>query len=436
MIQVKLPFFVKEICRRLKSSGYEAYIVGGTIRDLIIDRDNSDFDIATNALPNEIASVFPKARPYGAFGTMFLMVEGTKVEITPFRDDAPGRKPDYKFGGTIYTDLARRDFTINSIAYDPDECKLIDPFNGCEDLNNGIIRCTGSLQRIWEDPLRAIRAPRFQAQLGFYIESSTLYALKAHTHELKSISSERIRDELVKLLIGDFCFDGLVTLVLTDLMEHIIPELVEGIGIMHFNKPMDVLEHNLIACKTTKKTLPLRLAALLHDVAKPRTAVSGEKGLVFPNHHIESAKLAQNILQRLRFDKKIIKKVVSLIGNHMFYYSPNSPLYDARKLVSKVGWDNIYDLIELRVADRIASGFTTAYGPGLIKLMSDLQILKDENMDYKIKDLAVTGQDIIDKFGFTPGPRVGRVLEKLLELVIVNPKLNNKEKLLDLAKNI
>ena len=127
-------------------------------------------------------------------------------------------------------------------------------------------------------------------------------------------------------------------------------------------------------------------------MAKPRTAVSGEKGLVFPNHHIESAKLAQNILQRLRFDKKIIKKVVSLIGNHMFYYSPNSPLYDARKLVSKVGWDNIYDLIELRVADRIASGFTTAYGPGLIKLMSDLQILKDENMDYKIKDLAVTAK--------------------------------------------
>ncbi|HHY71174.1 MAG TPA: HD domain-containing protein, partial [Thermoanaerobacterales bacterium] len=363
------------------------------------------------------------------------IVDGTKVEITPFRNDAPGRKPDYTFGGSIYTDLARRDFTINSIAYDPIADELIDPFQGQEDIKKGIIRCTGSTERIWEDPLRAMRAARFQAQLGFSIEASTLYALKAQAQDLKEISQERIRDELIKLITGDYCFDGLVTLVVTGLMEYISPELMVGMGLIHYNKPMDVLEHNLVACKIIRNTLPLRLAALLHDVGKPQTAVSGKKGLEFPNHHTDSADLAQKILRRLRFDNKTIKKVSLLIKHHMFYYSPNSPVSHARKLISKVGWDNVYDLIDLRVADRIASGFDAVYCPGLKKLINDLEILKDEHSDYQIKDLAITGQDIIDQLGFLPGPRIGQILKKLLELVMENPELNTKDELLDIAKN-
>jgi tRNA nucleotidyltransferase (CCA-adding enzyme) len=434
MVHINLPFFIKDICNQLKASGFQAYIVGGTIRDLIMSRQNSDFDIATSALPNEIASVFPKAKPYGNFGTMLVIADGTKAEITPFRDDAPGRKPDYTFGGSIYTDLARRDFTINSIAYDSIAGELIDPFRGREDIEKCIIRCTGSTERIWEDPLRAMRAARFQAQLGFSIEASTLYALKARAQDLKRISQERMRDELIKLITGDYCFDGLVTLVVTGLMEYIIPELVAGMGMMHYNKPLDVLEHNLVACKIIRNILPLRLVALLHDVGKPQTAVSEKKGLEFPDHHIESAILAENILQRLRFDKKTIKKVVLLIKNHMFYYSPKSPVSHARKLISKVGWDNIYDLIDLRVADRIASGFDRIYCPGLKKLITDLEILKDEHSDYQIKDLAVTGQDIIDQLGFLPGPRIGQLLERLLKVVIENPELNNKAQLLDIVK--
>ncbi|HHV17682.1 MAG TPA: HD domain-containing protein [Thermoanaerobacterales bacterium] len=436
MFHMNLPFFIEDICKKLKASGFKAYIVGGAIRDLIMDSENFDFDIATNALPNEISSVFPKAKPYGNFGTMLVIANGTKVEITPFRDDAPGRKPDYTFGGSIYTDLARRDFTINSIAYDPISDELIDPHRGMEDIKKGVIRCTGTTERIWEDPLRAMRAARFQAQLGFSIESSTLYALKAQSQALKEVSKERIRDELIKLLTGDYCFDGLVTLVITELMEYIIPELMLGMGMMHYNKPFDVLHHNLVACKIIRNTLPLRLAALLHDVAKPKTAISGKKGLEFPNHHIESASLAHNILRRLRFDNKTIKKVVVLIQNHMFYYSPNTPTSHARRLISKIGWDNIYDLIDLRVADRIASGFDRVYCPGLKKLINDLEILKDEHSDYQIKDLAVTGQDIIEQLGFLPGPRVGYILEKLLDAVIENPQLNNKTKLLNIAKEV
>lgn len=435
MSDIILPSFIKDICNQLNTSGYKAYVVGGTIRDLLINRPGSDFDIATSALPHEIAAVFPKAKSYGNFGTMLVIADKTKVEITPFRDDAPGRKPEYTFGGNIYTDIARRDFTINSIAYDPIANELLDPFRGLQDIEKGLIRCTGSTERIWEDPLRAMRAARFQAQLGFSIEASTLYALKARAQDLKGISRERIRDELTKLITGDYCFDGLVTLVVTNLMEYIIPELMTGIGMMHYNKPFDVLEHNLVACKIIRNTLPLRLAALLHDVGKPQAAVSGKKGLEFPNHHIKSAILAQDILQRLRFDKKTMKKAALLIGNHMFYYSPDSPVSHARKLISKIGWDNIYDLIELRAADRIASGFDKIHSPGLKRLITDLEILKDEHSDYQLKDLAITGQDIIKQLGFPPGPKIGQVLEKLLDVIIENPELNDRATLLNIAKD-
>jgi len=182
--------------------------------------------------------------------------------------------------------------------------------------------------------------------------------------------------------------------------------------------------------------LPLRIAALLHDVGKPEAAVKTEKGLTFPDHHIKSAIMAESILRRLRFETKTIRKVVLLISNHMFYYSPDSPVSHLRKLISKVGWDNIYDLIDLRAADRIASGFDRISSPGLKKLISDLEILKNEKSDYLIKDLAVCGQDIIDELGIAPGPKVGQLLKKLLELVLENPKLNSKEKLLEIAKKI
>ncbi len=435
MIQMSMPSAIKKICNKLRASGFEAYVVGGTIRDLIMNRQNSDFDIATSAFPNEIKSVFPNAKPYGNFGTMLVIADGLKVEITPFRNDAPGRKPDYVFGGSIYTDLARRDFTINSIAYDPIDDELIDPFDGIKDIKKGVIKCTGSTRRIWEDPLRAMRAARFQAQLGFSIDASTLYALKSHAKELTGVSQERIRDELTRILTADYNFDGLVTLVITDLMNYIIPELMAGMGVMHSNKPVDVLEHNLIACKVIRNTLPLRLAALLHDISKPETAVNCEEGLRFPKHQIESAAAAREILQRLRFDNKTIKKVILLIENHMFFYTENSSLADARRLISKVGWENIYNLIDLRVADKIASGFDRVYSPGLKKLIMDIEIIKNEQCgDYQIKDLAVTGEDVMSELGISPGPQVGQILNILLDKVIENPSLNNKAALLEIAK--
>ncbi|MDI3481742.1 MAG: hypothetical protein PWQ97_1397 [Tepidanaerobacteraceae bacterium] len=460
IFHLELPSSVKEICEKLNAAGFKAYVVGGAVRDLILGRKNFDYDIATDALPHDIASVFPEAIPYGNFGTMLVLREKPfglmesknkelngcknndshhddmlKIEITPFRNDAPGRKPHYTFGGTIYSDLARRDFTINSIAYDIISGEFIDPFGGVKDIKAKLIKCTGSTKRIWEDPLRAIRAARFQAQLGFYIESSTFYALKAQAPELANISRERIRDELSKLITGDHAFDGLVTLVVTGLMEHIIPELMDGMGMMHFNKPVDVLEHNLVACSIVRNALQLRLAALLHDVAKPITAIHGEKGLEFPGHHSASSRLAEKILSRLRFDKKTTKKVVLLIEYHMFHYTPESPISDARRIISKVGWENIYDLIDLRVADRLASGFEMAIGKGLKKLLHDLDVLKSEHSDYKVKDLAVNGTDISRELGIPPGKKIGDILKYLLEKVIEDPNINNKETLLQIARD-
>lgn len=429
------PHFIIEICRQLNLSGFKAFLVGGALRDAIMQRPCKDFDIATSALPNEIKSVFPDAKAYGSFGTMLVVRNGLKVEITPFRDDAPGRKPDYTFGGNIYTDLARRDFTINSMAFDPIENNFIDPFEGRKDIKLKTIKCTRSTKRLWEDPLRAMRAARFQAQLGFKIEPSTLYSLKANSSQLASISKERIRDELIKLITGKHAYNGLVTLILTNLMNYIIPELIDGMGMMHYNKPVDVLEHNLIACQVVKNTPSLKLAALLHDIGKPYCAVKKEKGLTFPDHHIKSVDIAFNVLKNLKLDKKILQKVCLLIRYHMFFYTPKSPIYDARKLISKVGWENIYDLIEIRKADRIASGFESAIGEGLKKLINDLQLLKRENSDYKIKDLAISGDDIVKYLKINPGPQIGIVLEFLLDKVIKDPKLNLKNELLNLAKD-
>ena len=429
-----IPSFIIDICETLNKHGFESYLVGGALRDMLMGRKTSDYDLATNALPHEISTVFPRAKAYGEFGTMLIVTRNNIVEITPFRDDAPGRKPNYSFGGSIYSDLARRDFTINSIAYDPLTEELIDPYGGQRDIKAKVIRCTGSTKRIWEDPLRAMRAARFQAQLGFSIESQTLYSLKAEAQGLTTISPERIRDELSKTITGDYVFDGLVTLIITGLMEYIIPELLEGMGVMHYNKPMDVLEHNLITCKMIKNTLPLRLAGLLHDIAKPITAIQGEKGLEFPQHHVKSAILAEKILKRLRFDNKTIKKVVLIVKHHMFYYTPNSPISDARHLVSKLGWDNIYDLIDMRIADRVASGFDKAVGEGLKKLIKDLELLKTENSDYQLKDLAISGKDLMEILHIPSGPIVGEILEELLKKTIKNPKLNNKKALIELAK--
>lgn len=431
----RIPAFIKEIIIELKNAGFEAYIVGGALRDICLNRHNPDFDIATSALPTDIAAVFPDAKSYGKFGTMLIVRNNINIEITPFRDDAPGRKPNYSFGGNIYTDLSRRDFTINSMAYDPIADILIDPFDGQKDLVKGIIKCTGNTKRIWEDPLRAMRAARFQAQLGFVIEPSTLYALKAHANNLADVSRERIRDELLKLITGDYPLEGLVTLVVTDLMKYIIPELLEGQGVLHYNKPVDVLEHNLLACKIVKNTPILRLAALLHDVAKPQARILGKKGLEFPGHHIKSALLAEKVLKNLHFDSNTIKKVVRLIEHHMFYFAPDTPIYEARRIISLVGWEYIYDLIELRKADRLASGFEKAIGPGLQKFIDTLEILKKENSDYQLKDLALNGEDIINELKVPPGPLVGEILNKLLEKVILNPELNTRDQLLKMASN-
>lgn len=434
---IKAPDNIIAICRKLKSKGFEAYLVGGALRDSIMGRKCSDFDITTSAFPEEMKKIFKNIIPYGDFGTMLLIDKGMKIEITPYRNDAPGRKPTYKMGGTIDTDLSRRDFTINSMAYDPIDKLFIDPFNGREDIKNKLIRCTGSTKRIWEDPLRALRAARFEAQLGFDIEKSTLYALMAHCGELETISKERIRDELNKLLVSDNTAGGLYTLVITGLMEYILPELMAGKGVEQPGSHIyDVLEHNIIACAYAKGEIHLRLAALLHDVGKPFCIFADNKGTHFYGHEYKSAEIAKKFMTNLRYPNNLIKKVVPLVQNHMFTYNGKSTLSAARRLVSKLGWDGVYDLIEIRKADRMAGGAKTELNKGLQKLLGDLEEIKKQQSAFSIKDLKINGNDLKKELGLKESPIIGKILNRLLEEVLEYPEKNSYENLLGISKII
>lgn len=431
----EIPKFIVDICKEFKANGYEAYVVGGALRDLLLGKESNDWDITTNALPEEMSRIFRGIIPYGDFGTMLLIRNGVKIEITPFRNDAPGRKPTYKMGGTIYTDLSRRDFTINSMAYDPIDDVFIDPYKGLEDLKNRIIRCTGSTRRIWEDPLRAIRAARFQAQLGFSIENSTYYALVAHKQELSTISKERIRDELNKLLLSPYASDGLYTLVITGLMEYIIPELMDGMGLEQIGSHVyDVLEHNLVACIMAPPVLHIRLAALLHDIGKPYTVFEDESGRHFYGHEYKSTEIASKVLRRLKYPNDIINKVLLLVKNHMFTYNHQSTLSAARRLVAKLGWDGVYDLIELRKADRMAGGAKVLLGKSLEKLIKDLEVIKNQENAFTVKDLKIDGNDLKARFGLKEGPIIGQVLKYLLEVVLDHPEKNRYGDLIMLAR--
>ncbi|WP_026486166.1 CCA tRNA nucleotidyltransferase [Caldanaerobius polysaccharolyticus] len=431
----EIPSFIVDVCRQLKNNGYEAYVVGGALRDIALGKESNDWDIATSALPEEMSRVFRGIIPYGDFGTMLLVKNGVKIEITPYRNDAPGRKPTYKMGGTIYTDLARRDFTVNSMAYDPIDDVFIDPYNGLEDLKKRVIRCTGSTRRIWEDPLRAIRAARFQSQLGFAIENSTYYALVSRRQELSAVSKERIRDEFNKLLMGEHVSQGLYTLVTTGLMEYVIPELMDGMGVEQIGSHVyDVLEHNLMACVLAPPVLHIRLAALLHDVGKPYTIVEGEDGRHFYGHEYKSTEIARKALRRLKYPNDVINKVLLLVKNHMFTYNSQSTLSAARRLIAKLGWDGVYDLIELRKADRMAGGAKVLLGKSLEKLINDLEIIKSQENAFTVKDLKVDGNDLKARLGLKEGPVIGEVLRYLLEIALDYPEKNRYGDLILLAR--
>ena len=452
---MNIPDHILKIVKDLQVSGYEAYIVGGCVRDILMGRVPKDWDITTSALPEEILKVFPEAKYENIFGTVILPIrarakEGEAkgqledvVEITTYRSEqgySDRRHPDsIKFETELDKDLERRDFTINALALDPnDHEKVIDYFTGQKDIKLKIIRAVGEpSDRFKEDALRMLRAVRFSAQLGFELEPKTQRAIVKLAGSLKFVSKERIRDEFIKIIASDRPSEGILLLHDCKLLQYILPELEEGVDIKparHHIYP--IFEHNVYALKyCPSREWPVRLAALLHDVGKPKTRKIIGGIATFYNHEYVGAKITDRIMSRLKFANDDRERIVNLVKNHMFYYNVGEvTAASVRRLIVKVGKENLQDLIHLRVADRLGSGTPKAMPYKLRHLQYMLE--KVQNDPVSVKMLKINGDDLMRILAIKPCPKIGAILDVLLSEVIESPELNTLSHLSERAKKL
>lgn len=438
-----VPEEVKKIGEQLQASGFEAFLVGGCVRDILLEKEPKDWDVATNATPEQIQHIFPDSVYENQFGTVGVKTESENptlkiIEITTYRLEgkySDKRHPDeVTFAKTIEEDLSRRDFTVNALALSLAAVvseHIIDPFGGRTDLEKKVIRAVGNPdQRFQEDALRLLRAVRFMAQLGFVIESETENAIHRHAGLLEFVAKERMRDELSKLLMSDYAADGIVRLHILELLRYIIPELEEGVN-MGQNKHhiFTVFEHNFRSLEYAAQqhySLEVRMASLLHDVGKPRTKRGEGPDSTFYGHQVIGARMAVEILDRLHYSKEFIEKVALLIREHMFVYDPDTVTdAGARRLLRRVGQDNIEDLFRLREADRIGSGVPKAQPYRLRHLKFRIEKVSQDPISAKM--LKVNGEDIMKILAIPPGPRIGFILSILLEEVLDDPSVNAQE---------
>lgn len=445
---------VLQIYKRLENAGYEVYFVGGSVRNLLLNKTPKDWDFTTNATPEDLLSVFPDSFYDNAFGTVGVplpQVAETEhpgiVEITTYRTEGiykDHRRPEtVSWGKTIEEDLSRRDFTINAIALrfaplsqgKPSNFELIDPYDGQSDLKSNIVRAVGNpTERFQEDALRLMRAVRFATQLSFSIEEKTMKALVDNAKLIEHISGERIRDELLKILASENSYEGIMLMDATGLLQYILPELELGKGVSQ-ERPgrhhtADVFTHNVLALKHTPSTDPIvKLATLLHDAGKPLVRSEDEQGLViFYNHEVSGAKIAREISDRLHLSKKDRNKIVTLIRWHMFTVDDKITDAAVRRFIRRVGLDNVKDMIDLRIGDRLGSGTQTAESWRLKKFKERIE--EQLNPPFSINDLAIDGNDIMSELNIKPGPQIGKILQKLFEEVDENLELNTKEYLI------
>jgi putative nucleotidyltransferase with HDIG domain len=459
---MEIPKEVKSILEKLQEGGFEAYIVGGCVRDLLLDKEPKDWDITTKAKPEEIQKIFssfaeatedkPATFYENRFGTVGVKTGSEEenlrvVEITTYRVESKytdKRHPDeVKFAENLEEDLKRRDFTVNALALQLSSGKaieIIDLFGGQKDLEDKVIQAVGNPEeRFNEDALRMLRAVRFAVQLGFSIESETFKAIQKNSGWLEAIAKERIKDEFGKIIMSVNPDKGVELLREAGLLKYIIPELEIGVGVSQDRHHIySVYEHNLMSLKFAgqkKYNLVVRLAALLHDVGKPQTKVIREGVATFYNHEMESAKIAMRILDRLRFPREIIERVVNLVRCHMFVYDVGVVTAAAiRRLLVKAGPENMEDLIALRVADRLGSGVPKAQPYRLRHFQYMVERVQHDPISVKM--LKINGSDIMENLGVEPGPVIGAILDVLLAEVIEEPELNNKEHLEKRAREL
>ena len=444
MASISISNDVQLILNILEENNFEAYVVGGCVRDSILGKEPKDWDICTSALPNQVLESFSNYRVIETglkHGTVTVIVNDIGYEITTYRIDgeySDNRRPDkVEFTTSLKEDLSRRDFTINAMAYN-EKCGLIDYFTGLEDLTNKIIRCVGNpLDRFNEDALRMMRAIRFSCQLEFDFSQNVIDSIMDLNTNIRNISVERIKDELCKILISNKPIDGICHLVQTDLMQYIIPELYDTLKFNQYNKhhDKDVFNHILEVVSNTPPTLELRLSALLHDIGKPQCFTQGENDQGhFIGHHKISADMSRKILTRLRFDNKTIDKVCLLVYEHMSRYdklrTPNT-----KKFINRVGIDNLDDLFELQIADIKGCAKEYQNFDNVLKLKQECSKIISERQPLSIKDLDINGKDLIN-LGYKQGKEIGEILKQLLELVLESPELNNREELLKIINKI
>lgn len=436
-----VPQDVQFILDTLHKNNHQSYIVGGCVRDSIMGNAPSDWDIATDALPEKVKKLFPRTVDTGIkHGTVTVLIGGNSYEVTTYRIDGKyldHRKPDsVSFTSSIEEDLSRRDFTVNAIAYNP-LYGIIDPYGGIDDIRAGVIRTVGDPdKRFGEDALRMLRAVRFSAQLGFSIDEATLRSIAVNHPLIKSISAERIRDELGKILLSDnpMRFSLLMD---TKLIKYTLPEF-EPCFLTLQNNPYhayDVAVHTLRSVGNIEKDKVLRWTMLLHDIGKPGTKTTDEKGIDhFYNHQQLSVRLSRAAMLRLRFDRRTMDKILLLVKFHDMHIRAEHK--SVRKAMSKVGEDLFEDLLKVMEADKMAQN------PELLKeraikfrkLREIYLDIKEKKQCTSLKSLAVSGDDLI-ALGIRPGKEIKELLTYLLERVIEEPGLNNRETLLSLVSD-
>jgi tRNA nucleotidyltransferase (CCA-adding enzyme) len=444
-MKFSIPQEVRSVAEDLRKEGFAAYLVGGCVRDLLLGRTPKDWDITTNARPEDIQRVFPESYYTNDFGTVGVLRETDDeslkvIEVTPYRTEtiySDKRRPDaVVFGDSLEEDLARRDFTINAIALDESKGHVVDPFQGQKDIELRVLRTVGiPEERFEEDSLRLMRAVRLVAELNFALDSETAAAIQKKAANLQYVSRERIRDELIRILNSSQPMMALVLSQQLELLEYIAPDLTRGIGIeQNQAHSYDVFGHLLRAVQHAadkKWSFEIRLAALFHDVSKPETRLwSNEKNdWTFHGHEVVGSRVTKKALEELKFPRETIEKVAKLVRWHMFFSDPELITLSAvRRMIRNVGVENIWDLLNLRICDRIGTGRPKEQPFRFRKYKAMVeQALRDP---ISVTMLKTDGNRIMAHFGIKPSPELGWLLNALLDDVLDDPKRNN-EKYLD-----
>ena len=441
-MQYRIPTEVKTVSDGLRKAGFEAYLVGGCVRDLIVGKEPKDWDVTTNATPEQIQGVFPESFYENDYGTVGVKTGSDDsrlaiIEVTPYRTESAysdKRRPDaVSFGASLSEDLARRDFTINAIALDDDKGHLIDPYDGQKDIKDKLVRAVGDASlRFNEDALRMLRAVRFVAELDFGIDGDTAAAISQNSEHLSHVSRERVKDELVRILNSSQPMSALVLAQKLGILEFISPDLIRGVGVeQNQAHSYDVFEHLMRSMQhAADKEWPfdIRLAALFHDVSKPETRrwSDEKKEWTFHGHEVVGSRVTKKALENLHFPKETIDKVTKLVRWHMFFSDPEQITLSAvRRMITNVGEENIWDLLNLRICDRIGTGRPKEQPFRFRKYKAMVE--QALRAPISVKMLETDGEHIMEMFHVNPGPKIGWTLNALLEEILDDSAKNTRE---------